>query len=277
MFDVRELSSEQRIREIARAVISGEIVQYEARVNGREGTRDLSIAVGPMRLGGRTVLLISQIDVTDLRRAEVDLRRNEERLQLAREGASLGIWDWDLASGVVTWSDHEFTLHGLDMEPNGAPSPDWWKVIDPADFGAVRAEYRRTFRQPGHRFACEYSAMLPDGSKRRLLASGQAIRGATGRVNRLVGISMDVTARFEAERTRDRLISLLQKERGRLSEIIEALPVGVGIVNQEGHFILSNELMRRSLGQSQSSADMAGSEHWFARNLHGDRIAVVEA
>ncbi len=277
MFDVRESSSEQRIREIARAVTSDEVVQYEARVNGRHGTRDLSIATGPMRLRGRTVLLISQIDVTDLRRAEVDLRRNEERLQLAREGASLGIWDWDLASDVVTWSDYEFTLHGLAVEPNGTPPANWWDVIDPADLGAVRSEYRRTFRQPGHRFACEYSAILPDGSKRRLLASGQAIRGATGRVNRLVGISMDVTARFEAERARDWLISLLQTERGRLSEIIEALPVGVGIVNHDGHFTLSNQVMRRSLGQSQSPADMVGSEPWVARNLRGDRIAVVEA
>jgi PAS domain S-box-containing protein len=277
MFDLRESSSEQRIREIARAVTSGEVVQYEARVNGRHDMRDLSIATGPMRLRGRTVLLISQIDVTDLRRAEVDLRRNEERLQLAREGASLGIWDWDLASDRVTWSDYEFTLHGLAVEPNGTPPANWWDVIDPADLGAVRSEYRRTFRHPGHRFTCEYSVRPSDGSKRRLLTSGQAIRGSDGRVNRLVGISMDVTARFEAERARDWLISLLQTERGRLSEIIEALPVGVGIVNQDGHFTLSNQVMRRSLGQFQSSAEAAASERWVARDLHGDRIAVVEA
>jgi len=277
LFDLRESSSEQRIREIARAVTSGEVVQYEARVQGRQGARDLSIAVGPMRLRGRTVLLISQIDVTDLRRAEVDLRRNEERLQLAREGASLGIWDWDLASGVVTWSDYEFTLHGLDVTPNGAPPADWWEVIDPADLRVVRGEVRRTLRRPEHRFTGEYSVALSDGSKRRLLASGQAIRGTTGRVNRLVGISMDVTARFEAERARDRLINLLRKERGRLSEIIEALPVGVGIVNQEGQFTLSNELMRRSLGQFRSPADAAELERWVARDPRGDRIAVVDA
>ena len=63
---------------------------------GRLGTRDLLIAIAPVQVSGHTLVLINQIDVTELRRAEAGLRINEERLELAREGANLGIWDWDI-------------------------------------------------------------------------------------------------------------------------------------------------------------------------------------
>ncbi len=104
-------------------------------------------------------------------------------------------------------------------------------------------------------FSTEYSVVLPDGSLRRLLGRGKTVRNADGAVVRMVGVSMDVTARYEAEMARDRLISVLETERSRLATIIASLPVGVGIVDDSGHVVLGNETMRRFAGDMLPSSD----------------------
>jgi PAS domain S-box-containing protein len=273
MTDFSLQTSPDRIREICRSVGDGANLRYETRIQGRQGQRDLLVAVAPVQLAGRTLVLLNQIDITDLRRAEAGLRSNEERLELARQGASLGIWDWDLANDTLSWSEHQWFLHGLDPR-QGGPSPEVWRrVVHPADLHRTQRELIAALKSPDHPYATEYSVVLPDGSLRRLLGRGQTIRGPDGRVARMVGINMDVTARYEAEMARDRLIWMLETERGRLSEIIEALPLGVGIVDTTGRIIMGNALMQRLNGPVIQSMTVAPRGEWIAWNPDGSRLA----
>ena len=236
-------TSPDRIRAICQSVVAGQNASYETKVIGGIGPRDLLIAIAPVQVAGRTLMLINQIDVTDLRRAEAGLRVNEERLELAREGANLGIWDWDVANDTLTWSAHQWQLHGLEAQPGG-PSPELWRqTVHPADLRRTQEEMLAAVKSPDRLYASEYSVILPDGSLRRLLGRGQTIRDADGRGIRMVGISMDVTARYEAEMARDRLIWMLETERSRLAEVIEAMPFGVGIVDSAGRVLVGNALM----------------------------------
>jgi PAS domain S-box-containing protein len=265
-------TSPERIRQLCRQVAGGDTLRYETRVQGRDGPRDVLNAVAPVQVAGRSLMLINQIDITDLRRAEAGLRVNEERLELARQGASLGIWDWDVANGALLWSEHEWYLHGLDVVPGG-PTPDIWRqVVHPADLDRTLREMGAALKSPDHPFATEYCVVWPDGSIRRLLARGRSIRDADGRVVRMVGINMDVTARYEAERARDRLIWMLETERGRLTEIIEALPVGVGIVDTKGQVVLGNSMMKRINGPILQSMAVAPHCEWITYDADGNRL-----
>lgn len=272
ILDFRLETSVDRIFEICRMVVAGQSFRYETRVNGRNGPRDMLNAVAPVQVSGRTLVLISQIDVTDLRQAEAGLRINEERLELARQGANLGIWDWDVASGRLMWSEHNWRLHGLDPGPGGPAPDEWWHVLDPIDVPRVRDEFIAVLRGGGHTYSTEYSVVLPDGSRRRLIARGQTIRGADGRAVRMVGINMDVTARYEAERARDRLIFMLETERSRLADIIEALPIGVGIVDRSGRVLLGNPIMQRLFGPVIPSMGGGRTEAWIGHHPGGSRV-----
>ncbi|HEY4174435.1 MAG TPA: PAS domain S-box protein [Rhodopila sp.] len=262
-------TSHERIRAICQSVVAGHSASYETRVQGKAGPRDLLIAVAPVVVGGRTLVLNNQIDVTDLRRAEAGLRVNEERLELAREGANLGIWDWDVVNDSLTWSEHQWRLHGLEPRPGG-PSPELWRqTLHPSDLHRVQAELVAALRSPEHSYATEYSVALADGSLRRLLGRGQTVRGADGRAVRMVGINMDVTARYEAEMARDRLIWMLETERSRLSEVIEAMPIGVGIVNADGRIVLGNAHMTRLIGPVLPSLSTQPRGEWIGFDLDG--------
>ncbi len=133
-----------RIHALCSQVANGETLRYETRVRGRDGPRDVLNAVAPVQVAGRSLMLINQIDITDLRRAEAGLRANEERLELARQGASLGIWDWDIVIDTLSWSEHQWFLHGLEPRPEG-PTPELWRqVVHPADLR--RAQQRWPLR-----------------------------------------------------------------------------------------------------------------------------------
>jgi PAS domain S-box-containing protein len=266
-------TSPERIWEICREVAAGASLRYETRITGRRGARDVLVAIAPVQVGGRTLMLINLIDVTDLRRAEAGLRVNEERLELAREGANLGIWDWDVANGTLTWSEQQWHLHGLQPR-EGGPSPKLWQqVVHPADLHRTQAELLAALRSPERSFASEYSVVLPDGSLRRLLGRGQAVHGPDGRALRMVGINMDVTARYEAELALDRLIWMLETERSRLSEIIEAMPIGVGIVDTGGRVVLGNAMMKRFNGPVIPSMTQVPRGEWIGHDADGNRLA----
>lgn len=269
-------TSPERIWELCRSVAAGTNLRYETKINGRQGPRDVLVAIAPVPVAGRTLMLINQIDVTDLRRAEAGLRVNEERLELAREGANLGIWDWDLANDTLSWSEHQWHLHGLQPRAGG-PSPEIWRqVVHPADLQRAQAGLVAALKSPDRRYNSEYSVVLPDGSSRRLLGRGQTIRGPDGRAVRMVGINMDVTARYEAEMARDRLIWMLETERSRLSEIIEAVPIGVGIVDTEGRVVLGNAVMKRLTGSIIHSMTGAPRGEWIGADVNGNRVALVD-
>lgn len=265
-------TSHERIREICRSVVDGHSASYETRIKGRLGPRDLLIAAAPVQVSGRTLMLINQIDVTDLRRAEAGVRVNEERLELAREGANLGIWDWDVVNDTLTWSEHQWHLHGLQRLAGGTSPEVWRQVVHPADLHRAQQELVTALKSPDHLFATEYSVILPNGSLRRLLGRGQTIRDADGRAVRMVGINMDVTARYEAEMARDRLIWMLETERSRLSEVIEAMPIGVGIVDSGGRVVLGNAAMKRINGPVIPSMSATPRGEWIAHDTDGNRV-----
>src|SRR3954447_15553607 len=68
-----------------------------------------------------------------LGRLDRQLRESEERLRLAQQHAGVGLWDWGIPSGTVSWSPECFALHGLDLL-HGAPSrAAWIEAMVPED------------------------------------------------------------------------------------------------------------------------------------------------
>jgi PAS domain S-box-containing protein len=95
-------------------------------------------------------------DITEQKRTEALLRENEQRLQLAIRAGQLGLWDWDLETNNVLWSDLHYKL--LGMQP-GEVTPGYdvfMSMVHPEDRGRVEerlwearregTEYNQEFR-----------------------------------------------------------------------------------------------------------------------------------
>jgi diguanylate cyclase (GGDEF)-like protein/PAS domain S-box-containing protein len=140
------------------------------------------------------VVVIAQ-DITERRRTEEALRVSEERYALAVRGASDGIWDWDLASGRVYYSERWQTMLGLEAGRAG-PSPDeWFARVHPEDLSTLTDRLDRHLAGETEHFEVEHRMMHEDGGYRWMLARGAAVWGADRRPARIAGSQTDITDR----------------------------------------------------------------------------------
>ncbi|MBC7377739.1 MAG: PAS domain-containing protein [Burkholderiaceae bacterium] len=130
------------------------------------------------------------------RPAQAALRASEERLRLAVEAGQLGIWDWDIVTNEVTWSDQVYRMH--DMAPGSDPGglEAFRARIHPDDRARVEASMAQSLAG-GEPYAVEFRTIRPGGGVRWISTRGHLVRDAQGKPLRMVGASADVTERVE--------------------------------------------------------------------------------
>jgi PAS domain S-box-containing protein len=178
------------VSEFRRVREDGEVIWLEER--GR------SVMDG---FGGTRLVGITQ-NVTERKRAELAVRESEERLleathrlTVATEAARIGIYDYDVAAGMIRWDarvrelwgmgpdepiTYEAFMAGLNPDDRAATQAAVDGALDPDGSGKFRAEYRVIHRR--------------DRKERRIEATGQGIF-VDGQPSRLIGAVQDITDR----------------------------------------------------------------------------------
>jgi PAS domain S-box-containing protein len=130
-------------------------------------------------------------------RAEEQARRSEERLRFALDAASMGTWDWDLATNAVQWSENLARIHGLPDGTFDGTFASYEREIHPDDRERVFASVQRALNE-GVPHDVEYRLVAPDGTMRWCEGKGR-VEYENGRPARMSGVCMMVTRRKEAE------------------------------------------------------------------------------
>src|SRR5260370_12329715 len=125
--------------------------------------------------------------------AERALRESEQRLTVALSATRMGVWDYDLREKTIS-------LSPAYAEIFGAPRryADWLALIHPADRERVWAVGQEAITGK-HNWEAEFRVLLPDGSVRWLLTKAAVLLDEAGEAARLVGASLDITERKQAE------------------------------------------------------------------------------
>lgn len=152
-----------------------------------------------------------------LDRANAELERSEARFELAVEGSSVGIWDWDANTGQLFWSDRMKRLVGVADENFTPHYRSFEERLHPEDRGRV-LEYRRRHiaREGDYDVECRFRK--EDGSYMWLHIRGQAVWDEAGNVTRLAGSAEDISERKAAEVERDRHAAELERSNSELDD-----------------------------------------------------------
>jgi diguanylate cyclase (GGDEF)-like protein/PAS domain S-box-containing protein len=159
------------------------------------GALILQVKILPVA-GGVTLLWN---DVTERTRAEHALKRSEERLALAAEGANDGLWEWDLRTQEFYFSGQWKALMGLTA-PAGIGRPEEWTGrVHADDVGPLKEALKGYLSGNADLFQHEHRIRHEDGTYRWFLCRGVAVRGAGQRFARIAGSLTDTTDRAVAQ------------------------------------------------------------------------------
>lgn len=174
-------------------------------------------------------------EITARKVAEQALAISVERLRLALDVGYMGIWDWDMESGEVEWSDHFYAHAGYKIGEI-VPSYEAWRArVHAEDLPAIEEAFEEAKRSRDI-YTETFRFQHPDGKIVHVLARGRFFFGDNGRPIRMVGVMSDLTELRDAQ-TRAAL-----SER-RLESVYANAPVGLAYYDRQLRFRAINEAL----------------------------------
>src|SRR6266581_7484013 len=126
-----------------------------------------------------------------------ELELSDKRLSLAADSADLGLWEWDLSKDEIWVSPTRRAQLGFPVSGK-ITFEDLISRWHPDDRDKVRQAVRDAIKN-GKDYDAEFRRVLADGSVRWVAARGRVQVNKQGNPIRLLGVSMDITARKRAE------------------------------------------------------------------------------
>jgi PAS domain S-box-containing protein len=162
-------------------------------------------------------------DITDMRRKEAQLERMHEQLELATNGAALGLWYYDLKSKTSRWNDQLYLLLGLEPRPGPEEADYFFEFIHPEDRTGVVADLQSVLTMNEDYLEEEFRIVRADGRILWLASRGRLYRDERGEVVRIAGINYDITERKNAEKRMLEVHRQLSEQLQRTEQINEEL------------------------------------------------------
>ena len=158
-----------------------------------------------MRLSGM-LIDAQEHELHELQVIEAGLRESEERMRLAVEAADFGIWIRDLGRNEIWATDRWRAL--FEFKPEDRLDFDTiLQRIHPEDRDTVRSVLRQAIEGNGI-YETTYRLVLPTGELRWIASHGRTEFDSAGKPKIVRGVSLDITARKQAEQEKQ----LLQQE-----------------------------------------------------------------
>jgi PAS domain S-box-containing protein len=203
-----------------------------------------------------------------LEASTAELRKSEERLQLALEAAQMGWWDYDIRADQVTWSPILVRLMGCAPESFGATLQGALNVVHPDDREKFLSLIRQGATEGGG--SCELRFVRADGSIRWSLAAGQAVRDKDSQPTHFAGVDLDITARKQAEERQLMLVRELDHRAKNLLAVVQSV-LHLSQAETMADFIASVDGRIRALSRAHS---LLSEARW--QNVDLGRIVAEE-
>jgi PAS domain S-box-containing protein len=160
----------------------------------------IEASVSKVDSGGRKFFAVVVRDLTERHRAEEAARQSEQRLRLAQQAASIGTFEWNIRTGVITWTPELEAMYGLPAGGFDGTYAAFERLVHPEEGGRLR-ELVRPSLKTGQPTKGEWRVLWPDGSIHWVAAYWQILIDESGQPSRVIGVNMDITERKLSEKT----------------------------------------------------------------------------
>ena len=156
---------------------------------------DVEVSVGRVSIGDDALLYCSVRDITERKRLAAATRENEQLWRFALDGSGVGVFDWHMDTGEISFSASANALLGIEPDDPVKRIEDWEARVHPLDERVRREAISTAISSESGLYQCEYRYRIPSGHWKWILSRGAVIRRETdGTPQRMVGTFADIDA-----------------------------------------------------------------------------------
>ncbi|KAB2842865.1 MAG: PAS domain S-box protein, partial [Melioribacteraceae bacterium] len=188
--------------------------------------------------------MFGQIIVNALQRkkTELSLLESEERLELALKGADLGLWDWNIQNGEITYNENWAKILGYKLNEIKPRFETWQKLVHNEDYKKVRTALNNHLKGKTEFYEAEYRMLTKSGKWKWMLDKGKVFeRDKNDKALRAAGTTLDITDKKNFEE------ALIRSEE-RFRSLFENSAFGIYQTSVEGKIELCNNAFLEIFG-----------------------------
>lgn len=149
---------------------------------------------------GRPIRMVGTVrNITEQKRMEQALRVNEERYARATAVGRVGVWELDVQAGTYYGDRNLKAMFGYQPDELSTDPLVWLNLVHPDDQSIAMAHWQRIVSREADEYAYELRMIRKDGTVIWTDIRGHAVRTTDGQVTHLIGATLDITARKQAE------------------------------------------------------------------------------
>ena len=173
-------------------------------------------------------------------------------LDMATKAGGIGIWTWELSTGVLTWNEPMYAL--FDTPPHVTPTYEIWRnALHPDDLPMTEKLLKDGVDHQTV-FNTEFRIILRSGAVRYLGTAAGVERGHAGKSQRVTGICWDITGLKLAQET-------LKKSEEHARLLLNSTGEAIYGIDLQGNCTFANPTCCRMLGY-------ADPEKLLGKNMH---------
>lgn len=186
-------------------------------------------------------------DISERKKAEKEIKRWNERFNLASQATNDVLWDWDLITGKVFRAAEGLRkVYGYNNNALIEDIDNWVERIHPDDKKKVEDTIKQILEpHDKNTFSAEYRFLQQNGEYSYVLDRGYIVRDKTGKAVRMIGAAQDITERKKAE------LQIIDSEL-RYRILFEQNLAGIYQTTTKGKILNCNEAFAKMLGYNSN-------------------------
>lgn len=190
--------------------------------------------------------LTVMIDITEIKKAEVELKETTARLELATRAGGVGVWDYNIPKNNLLWDDQMYKLYGIEKKDFKSVYQSWRDGLHPDDLERGDKEIQMAISGEKE-FDTEFRVCWPDGTIHHIRAQAIIEKDELGQPLHMIGTNWDITENKQMESD-----LFIEKEQFKTT----LLSVGDGVISTDvqGNVLIMNKISEQLTGWTQEEA-----------------------
>lgn len=247
---LREQDIGRSFEEIRHHLEIDDLYPIFTRILNENKTRDIEVhstrgkwyilRLAPFLLTDNTIdgIVLTLIDVSEIKQVQEQLAINKDKLKLAQQLAHLGSWENDLQENKISWSDEVFRIFGLPQTEENITYEMFLQRVHPEDRELVHNAYQNSIDQKLSGYEIRHRIIQADTNEVRYVYERCLHqRDESGNIISSRGMVLDVTDHHLAE-----------EENLKLSRAVEQSANAIIITNCEANIEFVNPAFEKSTG-----------------------------